>query len=117
MILFASQITKVETRADRGYKLTLLTPELPPDTGYQLLKLHQSLVYTAIKPERMEPEELEVLEAAKTDFQDKGKTPSQRLRAVLFLVYNIYKPGESFNEFYARKMEEIINHYKSKLPE
>lgn len=43
-----------------------------------------------------------------------GKTKSQRLRNVLH-VYNSQNDNIDFKEFYAKEMERIIEHYKSKL--
>lgn len=46
-----------------------------------------------------------------------SRTPSQRLRAVLYRLWEIEKqPGEDFDKYYKRKMEEIINWVKRKLP-
>ncbi len=46
--------------------------------------------------------------------EDEWKTPSQRLRRVLYVVWKQKKEGE-FNSFYVKKMEEIIEHFKGKL--
>jgi hypothetical protein len=51
----------------------------------------------------------------------KKRTKAQRLRGVLFKLHeqeNAKIPlnfQTSFDDFYAKKMEEIINHFKSKL--
>jgi len=46
----------------------------------------------------------------------KIKTPSQRLRAVLFLLWEQDKKGFiSAEAYYDDLMERIINHYKTKL--
>ena len=50
--------------------------------------------------------------------EPKPKTQSQRLRAVLFLLYEEDKKGHvTFESYYADLMERIINHYKTKLPQ
>lgn len=46
--------------------------------------------------------------------EDKDKTPSKRLRAVLFLVWNINKIGD-FETYYRKEYEKIIDQFKSKL--
>ena len=43
------------------------------------------------------------------------KTPSQRLRACIFVLFEQTKPEGTFDEFYKRKMEQIINYVKAKL--
>ena len=46
----------------------------------------------------------------------KGKSPSQRFRAVLFLVNKSHGgTDESFEQFYATELEKLIEHYKKKL--
>ncbi len=44
-----------------------------------------------------------------------GKTPSQRLRNVLYVLWEQSTQEKEFKEFYKDKLEEIINHFKSKL--
>ena len=55
-------------------------------------------------------------EIDKVDIVAEGKTKSQRLRNVLF-VYHSQNPnsGVSFDEFYSKNMEDMIEHYKKKL--
>ena len=52
------------------------------------------------------------------------KTPSQRLRGVLYILWEKLQPKENdqgiekfvdFDLFYKRKLNEIINHYKKQL--
>lgn len=51
-----------------------------------------------------------------------GKTPSQRLHAVLYVLWNQLKDTgkkvpSDFQTYYNMKMDGIINHVKDKLPE
>jgi hypothetical protein len=49
--------------------------------------------------------------------EPKQKSQSQRLRAVLFLLYQEdNKSHVTFESYYADLMEKIINNYKTKLP-
>jgi hypothetical protein len=45
------------------------------------------------------------------------KTPSQRLRSVIYLYYEQQngKDAVTFKEFYINQMERMINYYKDKL--
>jgi len=43
------------------------------------------------------------------------KTPSKRLRNVLYRVHEQTDTMEDFDTFYKRKMEQIIEHFKGKL--
>ena len=60
-------------------------------------------------------EEIKALDGV--EIENEGKTKSQRLRNVLFVYHQQYDVDEiqTFNDFYSNKMEEIIEHYKSKL--
>lgn len=40
------------------------------------------------------------------------KSPSERLRAVYYQLYQQEKPNKEFEEFYTEKMELLIEHYK-----
>lgn len=44
-----------------------------------------------------------------------GKTQSERIRNVLFRLHEQSDIEESFEVFYKRKTEEIVQHFKSKL--
>jgi hypothetical protein len=46
-----------------------------------------------------------------------SKTPSQRLRAVLFVLYKEMKRSESFESFYEGYIERVIDNIKLKLPQ
>ena len=64
--------------------------------------------------------EEEVEQIDKVDVQAEGKTKSQRLRNVLFVLHSQKhrEPNQKhidFKEFYADEMEKVIEHYKSKL--
>lgn len=43
------------------------------------------------------------------------KSPSERLRSVIYRTYLHEKPMMEFEGYYEEKMETIINHFKSKL--
>ncbi len=49
--------------------------------------------------------------------EGESKTPSQRLRAVLFVYWKEVKGGKGdFNAWYRGIMEKLIEQYKGKLP-
>lgn len=87
-------------------------------TAGHLLNLagKQSFCYIAIKEEPFTAQDVEALQQERADFEMKGKTPAQRLRGVLYHVWQQNAEDMTFNDFYTRTMEKIINHYKEKLP-
>lgn len=67
--------------------------------------------------ERVNEDELAQLDNVDLDEFDDRKTQSQRLRAVLYRVWEKEASGMPFKDFYYQQTEKIINHYKSKLDE
>lgn len=47
---------------------------------------------------------------------DEKKSPSERMRSVLYLVWKHSKPDKDWDGFYRQEYEKFINHYKQKLP-
>lgn len=117
MITLPCYIQKIETLKDRTGKLTIATQELIPQTAGELFGLQNSMGYLAFKVEPFTNEEKQQMEELKTDYDfNPEKSPSKRLRNVLFRVWEQGNGGYSdFNLFYISKVEEIITHYKSKL--
>lgn len=95
-------IEKVETRKDHSLKLIVGTPELPPE---DMVQLFQSVNKESIELTMPVHEE------------DAGKTPSQRLRAVLYVLWE--QGGKEqypeFDMYYRAKMEHFINAVKDKI--
>lgn len=44
-----------------------------------------------------------------------GKTQSERIRNVLYVLHNQTETDDTFDSFYKKKTEEIIQHFKDKL--
>jgi hypothetical protein len=101
---------------DRTLKLSFETGELSPE---QMANVHYSLNkvgFLVFSPDPFATHELEEIDKLKVEFNDTGKPPSQRLRAVLYKLYEQSPEGyKVFNDFYNYKMEVVINHFKNKL--
>lgn len=115
MLLIPAEIEGVSTRKDKTIKLVIGTSELTPDKAGQIIGLQNAMVYLAIKKEQFNNSELEEIEKLKA-VEYEGKTPSQRLRAVLYRYWEQDKKGfDSFSSFYDHYMEKHIDQIKSKL--
>jgi hypothetical protein len=102
---------------DGTMKFTVRCNELSPDKVGQLFILNQRFAYVALKEEAFKNEEKELLEGLQNN-EVIGKTPSQRLRSVLFLCWKNNNEGfQSYEQYYNSKMEQILNHFKSKIDE
>lgn len=115
MIIIASIVEGISTRKDKTFKVILGTQELTPHQAAELFQLSNQYCFAALKPEPFNQDEISMMETLKADFES-AKTPSQRLRAILYL--NFQKDNEGFKDFYnyyQHKMEKICDHFKNKL--
>ncbi len=117
MITLAAQLEGVSTRKDKTVKLTFGTQELSPTTAGEIMSISNSFCFLAIKAETFTNTEKELLEQIKADqLTNTAKTPSQRLRAVLYVLFSQNNEGfDKFDSFYINKLESMIEHFKSKL--
>jgi len=115
MILIPAQVESITTRKDKTLKVTIGTQELSPNDAAQVFHLNQQFCYMAIKPEQFTKEETDIIESLKSDLST-AKTPSQRLRGILYLNYQQDNKGyKDFITYYASEIEKICEHYKNKL--
>jgi hypothetical protein len=101
---------------DGTLKLSFETGELSPE---QMANVHYSLNkvgFLAFSPDALATHELEEIDKLKVEYNDIGKTPSQRLKAVLYLMWKQKPEGFTSSEIhYLHYMEKFIEHYKLKL--
>lgn len=115
MLLIAGQIESITTRKDKTLKLTIGTQELTPAQTGDIFTLNQDFCYFAIKQEPFNNLEENLIDTIKTEYAN-YKTPSQRLRGILYINYQQDNKGyKDFGSYYASEMERIIEHYKQKL--
>lgn len=117
-------LTKYNPRKDRSVTISFETDE---KSAEQIAELHGimgtygALVFKA--EDQLTPKELKEIKSL--DLEMAGKSKSERLRNVLYVLHQQENKGSykdeyavvkrDFNDYYAQKMEEIINHYKGKL--
>jgi len=112
------QISKVQTLADRGIQVKIETPEHDSEDIAKLFDLKDKEVWVAFKETEVKESDLEI---TGTESFDKGKSPSERLRAVMYRYFEqnykklSYKHIEQFEIFYKMRMEKHINNYKDEL--
>lgn len=115
-ILFAAQVEGLRSRKDKTIALVLGTQELNPEKAGKLFNTNGHLVtcYLSIK-EHISADQMEIIDAVEAPTQ--GKTPSQRMRNVLYILWQNANEGYTdFNLFYLHKMDVMIEHLKKKLP-
>ena len=104
---------------DGGRRIWVSTNELAPE---QLALLNQygdnkTFGYFFFKPETgITQDEIDKLEVPEVKPEFKGeKTPSQRLRNVIYVFWEKQGAKGDFETFYKRQMERLINKIKEQL--
>ena len=116
-IIIPAQIEGIATRSDKTLKLVIGTQELPPNEAGRLFGMNQRMAYIAIKEEAFQQKEIDNVEQLSVNPDDtKNRTPSQRLRAVLYVLWKESPQGHpTFDSFYSQKIEQMISHFKDKI--
>ena len=116
-VVFDGQIEGVQTRADRSNKVTIGTQEMGAEEMARLFALNRLAVKVLVSSENIAEEQKQAFIDAPIDStRVKGKTPSKRLRDVLFVLWKqAGSEGVSAEQFYEQKMEQIIQMVKNKL--
>lgn len=101
---------------DKTVKITVAFQEQTPQVMAELFRLCGSYGFVSIKPENFLPSELEDMDKLKADAI--GKSPSQRMRSVLYLLWEKDNEGfKDFQSYYLWRMERVLDFYKKKLDE
>jgi hypothetical protein len=117
-IKFNAELSGVSTRSDGSLSLRIGTPELTNEEALVLFRLRGIALDCTLTPLN---QELEAPEEVKSEIAI--KTPSQRLRSVLFAVFahekELGKIGkdEIYDVWYPKQMEKLIDFCKKRLPE
>lgn len=115
-MITTAQLEKIETRADHSIKLIFGTQELTSQDMVDLFQFNNSLVKLYISDKGISSDVVDELDSTVLDISPTVKSPSQRLRGVLYRLYEVDNEGyQDFNLFYLNKMERIIDWIKQKL--
>ncbi len=111
-----AHISKLSTMADRTIRVQVdISRELPDEEMAILFGLRNTSGTMAFKEGAFTDGELDVLPDYKPEFKN-DKTPAQRMRAVLYRLWEYEGSKDMFEQYYVVQMEKIINSLKSKLP-
>jgi hypothetical protein len=105
----------LRTMADGSIKVTFVTRELPPEHAAALLGYRKSEGWLLFKPAPFEDSDLVDIPETVPEFAQE-KTPSQRLRNVLYRLWEYKGKPENFETWRKTKMEQVIQHFKEQLP-
>lgn len=116
MLITGAILSSYQSLKDKTLKLVFETNEPTPEQIVEVARLSQSFGFLAFKKDDFKQDEKETLEGLESDYEDKGKSKSQRLRGVMYRSFEQKNEGfNTFSEYYASKMETLINHFKGKL--
>ena len=98
MFQVPASISRIVTMGDRSLRLQVdVSSELTPEENAKVFQLYNTLGYFIFKDAPIEPDEINTPEYVKEFKQD--KTPSQRLRAVIFVAWEQGGSKGSFDDF------------------
>lgn len=103
-------ITSVRARVDGSLGVGFTTPELTPMEKAVFMELQNLPIDLTITPkDSKEP-------PVRIDSELNTKTPSQRLRSVIYVYWEqLNHPEDKFETFYDKMMEKFISAIKDKL--
>ena len=113
MFQTASQIEKIETRSDNTIKLTIGTQEITSDQASKLFELKQKLGFFFFAEKPISVDDIDIPDFV-SEFKG-DKTPGQRLRAVLYVLWEQKGKQGTADDFYKQQVERFIDAVKEKL--
>jgi hypothetical protein len=113
------EITSISTRADRGLKVIMITPELAPDKMADIFNMQNKFGIAAFSLEEIAITELKAIDEAVSELGTKDTSPSARLQKALYARWandaSLKTLYGDYKAFYAHQMEGFIESVKSKI--
>lgn len=106
-------IESVGSRKDRSWKVVVGTPEMRPEEGAILMALANQEAYVYFSPKALDEQTLVIPEVA-PEFKGE-KSPSARLKAALFVLWQQRGKFGDFETFYRTNLDRFIEAVKEKL--
>ena len=108
-------LTQMVRLKDKGWKVTIHTQELRPDSVAVLAELCDDYIKVLLTDENISDKMIKDFSEMEINLKEAAKTPSERLRGVLYVYWEQHGIDEPFETFYLKKMNNIIETVKSKL--
>jgi hypothetical protein len=103
-------ITGIRSKVDGSLGLSATTPELSPEERAEFMRL-QNLNLNCL----LSPLDYKSAPEYKIDKDINQKTPAQRLRNTLYILWEQDGSKDDFEVYYRNQMEKLIEHFKSKI--
>lgn len=112
--IFSGIVSGISTLKDGTVKTIFELNEVSPDVIGQLYSLNNQFAKVYISTENITQEAKDSVDGV--EIEEEGKSPSKRMRNVLFRLWEQDSQGyEDFELFYKWKMNGFIEHLKTKL--
>jgi hypothetical protein len=116
MLIIPAIVESLTSRKDKTYIVRIASNELTPQKVGELSAHLQKFCFVAFQADEFKTEEIEVLESLESDYENMGKTLSQRQRAVLFVIWKQDNKGfKNFNSYYEFRMNGNIEKLKAEI--
>lgn len=102
-------ITGIRAKVDQSLGLSLVTPELTPEEKAEFMRLQGANLKALFTPLDFDAPKYKV------NKELDSKSPSTRLRNVMYVYWQQSGATGEFNEFYTVQMEKIISSFKEEL--
>lgn len=114
-LLFPAIVSSLRSLKDGSISIMLESQELSPAKAGEIFSYRGKLVAAYISPKETIPQrELDQIDQIEVDLP--GKTKSQRVRNVLYRIWELQPDGhKTFESFYNDKMEKHITDLKQTL--
>jgi hypothetical protein len=117
MIIVPSILESISTLKDGTIKLTFETQELKPSDVGILFSYRKGLGFLAFKPDTFDEDQVKLVEGLKVGDFEGQKSDSQRMRNVLYRLWQIDNLGyDDFNLYKAYRMNNLIEMLKNEFP-
>ncbi len=111
MLKLPAYLTGFSSKSDGSATIRFSTQELTAEDFSTLKKYLNEFGYLLFKESVIHDNEIPDEEP----LEDDQKSPSRRLKAVLFLLWKKGGEKDEFNTYYRKQMEKVINTVKDKL--
>lgn len=110
ILLEQAELTSIAARVDRSIRFSVVTGELTDEHRAAFFPLQGTNVKILIQPADSSQEPAMVVKG-----DGEGKTPSQRQRAVLFLIWRELGSQGNFDSYYESRVNRNIEKLKDEL--
>lgn len=114
-VITSAQLDGYARRKDKSVSIRFVTGEKTSSDIAMIDQMIDTFGYLYFKAEStLTKEEVDELDNLDTELYDNPKTQAQRLRNVLYKLWQQEGEGD-FKDFYKERTERIITHYKNQL--